>query len=100
MPQFLLGNAGMPRRYYSYPDRYQWLHVLSTAGASILALSLAITVGYLAVALFRGQRTADNPWDSLSYEWQTTSPPPPHNDIENPDFERGPYDYPVEEAWP
>jgi len=32
----LAGNAGMPRRYYSYPAQFQWLHVLSTAGASIL----------------------------------------------------------------
>src|SRR5678815_1684786 len=34
LPQFLLGNAGMPRRYYSYPPQYQWLTVLPTGGAA------------------------------------------------------------------
>ena len=29
-PQFLLGNAGMPRRYYDYAPQYQPLHVIST----------------------------------------------------------------------
>src|SRR5205823_11355626 len=54
-PQFLLGNAGMPRRYATYPERYQWLHVLSTGGATILAAGLVITVGYLLVAWFVGK---------------------------------------------
>ena len=40
-PQFILGYLGMPRRYHVYPDEFQVLHVLSTAGASVLA------VGYL-----------------------------------------------------
>jgi hypothetical protein len=31
-PQFLLGNAGMPRRYYEYPERFAALNVASTAG--------------------------------------------------------------------
>ncbi len=36
-PQFILGYLGMPRRYHAYPDEFQVLHVLSTAGASVLA---------------------------------------------------------------
>ena len=32
IPQFLLGNAGMPRRYFMYPERFQALNVASTAG--------------------------------------------------------------------
>src|SRR5580692_9016341 len=35
-PQFILGYMGMPRRYHVYPDEFQVLHVLSTAGASVL----------------------------------------------------------------
>ena len=38
IPQFLLGNEGMPRRYFSYPERFWALNVASTAGASVLAL--------------------------------------------------------------
>jgi cytochrome c oxidase subunit 1 len=92
MPQFLLGNAGMPRRYYSYPEHYQWLHVLSTAGASVLALGLILVVVYLVVAVFRGKRVGPNPWGSASPEWRVPSPPPTHN-FESEVDTRGPYDY-------
>jgi cytochrome c oxidase subunit 1 len=98
MPQFLLGNAGMPRRYYSYPEQYQWLNVLSTGGASILAGGLLMTVCYLGYALVKGARTAENPWQSRSYEWRSGSPPPKHNFITQPNMDRGPYDYEGPEA--
>ncbi|HWN70401.1 MAG TPA: cbb3-type cytochrome c oxidase subunit I [Haliangium sp.] len=100
MPQFLLGNAGMPRRYYTYPEQYQWLNVLSTGGASILALGLALTVVYLALALWRGPRAEQSPWGSRCYEWLSPTPPPKHNFIEQPAFERGPYEYHVPESPP
>jgi cytochrome c oxidase subunit 1 len=78
-PQFLLGNAGMPRRYYAYPPRYQWLHVLSTAGAGLLALGMTTTLGYLIYAAVRGKRVGDNPWRSRGFEWRSPAPPPPEN---------------------
>jgi cytochrome c oxidase subunit 1 len=93
MPQFLLGNAGMPRRYYSYPEQYQWLNVLSTGGASILAAGMLLTLTYLIVALVKGPRASHNPWGSRSFEWLTTSPPPKHNFVEQPQMDRGPYDF-------
>jgi cytochrome c oxidase subunit 1 len=92
-PQFLLGNAGMPRRYFSYPAEYQWLNVMSTAGASILAMGLVISLGYLLYALVRGPRAEPNPWGSRGYEWLTSSPPPVHNFEPPLEVERGPYDY-------
>jgi cytochrome c oxidase subunit I len=97
MPQFLLGNAGMPRRYYSYPEQYQWLNVLSTGGASILAAGLLSTAACLAHALARGPRTSRNPWGSRSYEWLSASPPPPHNFSAALKLDRGPYDYQLPE---
>jgi cytochrome c oxidase subunit 1 len=92
-PQFLLGNAGMPRRYFTYPPEYQWLHVASTAGATILSLGMISTLGYLIYALFRGPKAPRNPWESRSYEWLAESPPPTHNFEEPLVITRDPYDY-------
>jgi cytochrome c oxidase subunit 1 len=97
-PQFLLGNAGMPRRYWSYPDEYQWLNVMSTAGATILAGGLALNLGYLIWALFRGEKAERNPWDSRSYEWLAPTPPPVHNFEAPLVLTRGPYDYHLPES--
>ena len=44
-PQFLLGNAGMPRRYYDYAPRFQSLHVISTVGSWILGAAMILTLG-------------------------------------------------------
>jgi len=96
-PQFLLGNAGMPRRYYNYPPRYQWLHVLSTGGAWLLAGALFLTLINLLVALRWGKRATRNPWGSRSYEWLTPVMPGKHNFETTPVIGRGPYDYEVEE---
>ena len=84
IPQFLLGNAGMPRRYYMYPERFQALNVASTAGASLLAFGFIIILVYLIYALVRGKVAGDNPWDSRGYEWNTSSPPPKHNFDQTP----------------
>ncbi|MEM8997037.1 MAG: cbb3-type cytochrome c oxidase subunit I, partial [Acidobacteriota bacterium] len=44
LPQFVLGYLGMPRRYHVYPEEFQVLHVLSTAGATVLAAGYALPV--------------------------------------------------------
>jgi cytochrome c oxidase subunit 1 len=75
----LMGNAGLPRRYYIYPERFQSLNVASTAGASLLAFGFVIILIYLIYALVRGERAPDNPLGSRGYEWMTSSPPPKHN---------------------
>jgi cytochrome c oxidase subunit 1 len=92
-PQFLLGNAGMPRRYYNYPPQFQALHVISTCGSWVLASGMLLTCVYLVRALTSGKRCGDNPWHSASYEWQTRSPPPKHNFDGKPVFATDPYDY-------
>jgi cytochrome c oxidase subunit 1 len=97
LPQFLLGNAGMPRRYYSYPAQYQWLHVLSTGGAYLLAGALLTTLANLAVALKWGDKAPPNPWGSRSFEWLTASPPPKHNFEVTPSLDYSPYDYTMTE---
>ncbi|MEZ4333608.1 MAG: cbb3-type cytochrome c oxidase subunit I [Myxococcota bacterium] len=77
-PQLLLGNGGMPRRYASYPERFQTLNLVSTGSALVLATGLVWTAVYLVRAL-RSGRVAENPWGSRGFEWRTTSPPPVHN---------------------
>jgi cytochrome c oxidase subunit 1 len=93
IPQFLLGNAGMPRRYYMYPERFQGLNVASTAGSSLLAFGFVIILVYLIYALLRGDLAGDNPWQSKGVEWMTTSPPDKHNFHETPVITEDPHTY-------
>ena len=92
-PQFLLGNAGMPRRYYDYAPRFQALHVVSTVGSWLLALGLLMTLSYFVHSLVAGEKSGDNPWGSASYEWMSRSPPPRHNFEASPSFDTTSYDY-------
>jgi cytochrome c oxidase subunit 1 len=78
-PQFVLGYLGMPRRYHAYPEEWQVLNVLSTAGASILGLGYLLVGVYLTWSLFYGKRATANPWGAKGLEWETTSPPPTFN---------------------
>jgi len=92
-PQFLLGNAGMPRRYFNYPPQFQVLHLVSTSGSWILAAGLIIAAIVLLYALKWGHPVGPNPWGSRSFEWRTDSPPPKHNFHREPNFDVGTYDY-------
>jgi cytochrome c oxidase subunit 1 len=92
-PQFILGVLGMPRRYHSYPPEFQVLNVLSTAGASILAIGYLLPAMYLPWSLKYGEIAGANPWHAAGLEWTVQSPPPVENFAETPivDFEA--YDY-------
>src|SRR5688572_20168088 len=78
-PQFILGYLGMPRRYHAYPEEFQVLNVLSSAGASILGVGYLIPMAYLAWSLRYGRISSANPWGAVGLEWTTTSPPPTEN---------------------
>ncbi|HVJ89879.1 MAG TPA: cbb3-type cytochrome c oxidase subunit I [Labilithrix sp.] len=92
-PQFLLGNAGMPRRYFHYPPQFQALHIVSTVGSWVLATGMLITLIYFLYALRWGPKAGPNPWGSRSFEWRTASPPPQHNFRQQPRFVIDAYDY-------
>jgi len=92
-PQFVLGYLGMPRRYHTYPDEFQVLHVMSSAGASILGVGYLIPLGYLLWSLRYGQRSGDNPWRAKGLEWQSPSPPPTSNFLETPIVREEAYAY-------
>ena len=92
-PQFILGYLGMPRRYHAYPPEFQVLNVLSTAGASVLAIGYLLPAVYLLWSLKYGKIAGANPWQAPGLEWQVQSPPLTENFLETPvvDFEA--YDF-------
>ena len=94
-PQFILGYMGMPRRYYAYPDDPVWqvLHVMSSAGASILGAGYLLPMVYLAWSMRYGKIAPSNPWGAVGLEWMTTSPPPTENFEETPIVTWEAYEY-------
>jgi cytochrome c oxidase subunit I len=92
-PQFVLGYLGMPRRYHSYPPEFQVLNVMSSAGASILAVGYVLPLVYLLWSLRYGEVASDNPWGATGLEWRTPSPPPTENFLEMPVVTWEAYDY-------
>jgi cytochrome c oxidase subunit 1 len=92
-PQFVLGYLGMPRRYYAYPDEFQVLNVMSTAGASIMAVGYVLPLLYLVWSLYFGEDAGPNPWKATGLEWQTESPPPTENFEQTPIVTNEAYDY-------
>ena len=92
-PQFIAGYLGMPRRYHAYPPEFQVLNVMSTAGASVLAIGLALPVFYLIWSLWYGKPAGDNPWGATGLEWQTPSPPPTENFPRTPVVTQEAYHY-------
>jgi cytochrome c oxidase subunit 1 len=92
-PQFILGYLGMPRRYHVYPDEYQVLNVMSSAGATILGLGYLIPMIYFIWSMRYGKQAEDNPWGAKGLEWTTTSPPPTENFDETPVVDEEAYDY-------
>jgi len=83
-PQFILGYMGMPRRYHMYPPEFQILNVLSTAGATILAVGYLLPMIYFTWSMRYGDPAPSNPWNAAGLEWQTHSPPPTFNFDEQP----------------
>jgi cytochrome c oxidase subunit I len=83
-PQFVLGYMGMPRRYHMYPDEFQVLNVLSSAGASVLGIGYILPVIYFAYSLKKGAVAGNNPWGASGLEWRTQSPPLTENFVDVP----------------
>ncbi len=92
-PQFILGYLGMPRRSYTYPAEWQSWNLLSSAGASILAVAYLLPLFYLGWSLIWGRRAGANPWRATGLEWTIASPPPPENFEKTPNVTLGPYSY-------
>ncbi|MGA9590184.1 MAG: cytochrome c oxidase subunit I [Salegentibacter sp.] len=75
--QHILGMLGMPRRVYTYPDQPYWrtLNVISSAGAVLMFIAVAIFL-YNLYSTLKKKRTAEaNPWEAWTLEWYAPSPP-------------------------
>ena len=97
MPMHALGMQGMNRRVAMYDPQFQSLNEICTVGAYILAVS---TVPFFINAIWswiKGTPAGDNPWNALTFEWQTSSPPAIENFETLPVLVGGPYDYGVED---
>jgi cytochrome c oxidase subunit 1 len=96
-PQFLLGYLGMPRRYHVYPEEFQILNVMSSAGATILGVGYLIPLIYLIWSMRYGPKATANPWQAKGLEWETSSPPPTENFETAPRVDQEAYHYAAEE---
>lgn len=94
-PQFIAGWMGMPRRYhyYYFAPEYQVYNIMSTMGATVLAIGFVVPLFYFIGSLFKGKPAGDNPWGAHGLEWQTTSPPPTENFYYQPIVTDDVYDY-------
>ena len=99
LPQFVMGMKGMPRRYFDYTglehfDLLQTLHSVSTIGAYMNALGYFLALANLLYFFWFGKVKAPaNPFNSLSLEWQTASPPIHTNFEETPVVTEWTYGY-------
>ena len=103
IPQFIMGSQGMPRRYWQYAgmqdtELFHFYHMLSTIGSWMVGLSFIIMLIYLVHSIKNGKIAGSNPWGALTLEWQTPSPTPAHNFLEEPKITHGPYAYDKVEA--
>jgi cytochrome c oxidase subunit I len=93
MPMHKLGLEGMNRRIAEYDPRFATLNLICSIGAYILAISTIPFIVNAGWSWFYGEKASNNPWDGLTLEWMTTSPPPVENFDKDPVLATGPYDY-------
>ncbi len=90
----VLANVAYDQRLDDvYPEEFQVLNILSSAGASILGIGYVIPVCYLLWSLKWGAVSGPNPWGASGLEWEIASPPLTQNFIVPPRVTTGPYEF-------
>jgi cytochrome c oxidase subunit 1 len=81
LPMHWSGMLGMPRRVYTYPAGLglELPNLISTIGAFVLAVGVALFVVNGVFSFYRGAVAGPNPWGAAGLEWATSSPPPAYN---------------------
>jgi cytochrome c oxidase subunit 1/cytochrome c oxidase subunit I+III len=71
LPMHLTGLWGMPRRVYTYPTGlgWDWLNLISTVGAFVIAAGFATFVWDLIRPKHRQPQIQRNPWEAGTLEW-------------------------------
>ena len=92
-PMLVVGVMGMPRRYYDYLPQFHLPNLISTIGSWILVIGLIMMIANLLAGFRKGEPAGRNPWNGLTLDWQTDSPPTVENFDEIPVVTEGPYEY-------
>jgi cytochrome c oxidase subunit I+III len=79
VPMHLTGMRGMPRRVFTYPEGlgFEFLNLLSTIGAFVLAAGVAVFVWDVVRPKRREPYSERNPWNAGTLEWLAEMPSPP-----------------------
>ena len=92
-PQHWLGLNGMPRRVAEYDPQFTLVNQISSMGALIMAISILPFLWNTIHSAFNGSISGGNPWNALTPEWLTSSPPPVENWIGKAPLVHEPYGY-------
>ena len=70
----------MPRRLADYPDAFAHWNFISSIGAYVFAVGMAVFVANMALAFRRKVPAGNSPWGegATTLEWTLPSPPPFH----------------------
>ena len=82
MSSYALGYQGAPAHVEDLINsKYTSFSRLSAAGGVLIALGVIVFIIDLVQSLLRsrGSSAGDDPYDGLTLEWATTSPPPPYD---------------------
>ena len=97
LPMHKLGLMGMNRRIAEYDPKFTALNEICTYGSYILAVSTLPFIINAVWSWFYCEKAGNNPWQALTLEWMTSSPPSIENFETLPVLTTGPYDYGVSE---
>ena len=93
LPMHKLGMMGMNRRIAQYDPQFTDLNQICTYGSYLLAISTVPFIINVIWSWMYGPKAANNPWQALTLEWKTTSPPIIENFETTPVLICGPYEY-------
>jgi cytochrome c oxidase subunit 1 len=96
----IVGLLGMPRRVPYYAPYLHTTNFIASVFAFILGASIFPFLANLVYGVVWGPKVNENPWESRSLEWMTSTPPPIENFDEIPQVVAGPYGYGVTPSRP